>query len=171
MVLQRSAGFLDAEYVATAEGQFINCQTPGFDERATARERGERLWSGGRLAGVQRVTTRIIFYFSLFACALHPASAYAHPSLNARASIQGYLTLRWLGRFKRGNNRAGIRSYESCLNELTRTRSVVIRTLSYSSGIIPTILPRQKSNCRLVLIMRRNEATIPFPPFILSTLL
>lgn len=29
MVLQRLAGFLDGGYVATAEGQFINCQTLG----------------------------------------------------------------------------------------------------------------------------------------------
>jgi len=117
MVLQRLAR-LGGGCAATAEGQFINCQTPGsmrelrFDgeikrdgERGRMREgeweRAARLWSGRRLAGVQRETTRIIFYFSTFALLPRHPFMPIHPLTRAHLYKN---TLRWLGRFRRGNN-------------------------------------------------------------------
>jgi len=131
MILQRLVGFLDGECVATAEGQFINCQTLASMrttirwEREREREREERekererrggrgkrsegvravlLWSGRRLAGVQCGTTRIIFYFSTFALLPRHPFMPIHPLTRAHLYKN---TLRWLRRFRRGNNRTG----------------------------------------------------------------
>lgn len=48
MVLRWLAEFLDGEYVATAEGQFINCQTPGPGSMRELRFDGGRKGNGER---------------------------------------------------------------------------------------------------------------------------
>lgn len=125
MVLQRLAGFLGwwvrTGYVATAEGQFINCQTPGsMRELRLGRDRGELAratcalkWREPRGRPTRNNgnyllfrSVRLPFPRTSFLSSRRPF-VYAHPSLDTRSSIQGYLTLCWLGRFRRGNNRAG----------------------------------------------------------------
>lgn len=156
MVLQRLAGFLGrwvrTVCVATAEGQFINCQTPSsMRELRLGRDRGElaratRLWSGGSLAGVQRGTMGIIFYFARFGSpflALPSSPPAAHSFMPIRPSTRAHpYKDTWRSVDWDASGEAIIapvtRPYESCLNESTRERSVDTRTFStrYSYHIV-----------------------------------
>lgn len=135
-------------YVTTAEGQFINCQTPGsMRELRLGRDRGElacatRLWSGGRLAGVQRGTMGIIFYFTRFDSPFLALPSSPPPLISVPLSSHSFMPIRpstrahlykdtWRSVDWDASGEAIIasvtRSYESCLNESTRARSVDTR--------------------------------------------
>lgn len=75
---------------------------PGFEVAGASRASNAEQWE---LSSISLGSTPLSSHFHL-----HLPSrpfVYARPFLDTRSSIQGYLTLCWLGRFRRGNNRAG----------------------------------------------------------------
>lgn len=101
---------------------------------------------------------------SLYPPRSSPFRLYAHPSLDTRSSIQGYLTLCWLGRFRRGNNRAGYPTPMKAVLMNRREREVLIRTLSYSSHIITrfndTVATDERLSARINYAKKRSDTFI-----------